>query len=389
MQKYSLRYAERARGVTDAAGAHETDSISFGSGDAYPESLPDLGEFAQVAASRFRTETLQYAPRPGLPELREWIARYLAGDGVRVTPEQVAVVNGAKHGLDLVCKLFLEPGDTVVVTTPTYMSALGIFRGWQAQYLEIGQDADGMLVDELAERLAALQRAGGAMPKLVYDVPEFHNPTGVTLSAARRRALVALAHRYDLLIVEDDPYRRIRFEGEPVAPIASLDSERVIGLGTFAKLVAPGLRIGWVTAPSEILGKMAVLKSDGGTCPLTQRIILEYCRAGRLEPRIAEVTKVYAGHRDVMLGALARDLPQAQWRVPQGGYYVWVQLPDGASGDRLAAAAERRGVKVLPASQFYATAGPAHSVRMAFSYASPAEIIEGVGRLGEAFKEIA
>ena len=155
MQKYSLRYAERARGVTDTAGGHETGIISFGSGDAYPEGLPDLGEFARVAASRFRTETLQYAPRPGLT------------DGVPVTPEQVAVVNGAKHGLDLVCKLFLEPGDTVVVTTPAYMSALGIFRGWQARYLEIGQDGDGMLVDELAERLAALARTGGAMPKLV------------------------------------------------------------------------------------------------------------------------------------------------------------------------------------------------------------------------------
>jgi 2-aminoadipate transaminase len=385
----ALRYAERARAVTAAAGADEMSLISFGAGDAYPEGLPDMGEFAQAAASRFRTETLQYAPRPGLPELREWIAGYLAADGVRVTPQQVAVVNGAKHGLDLVCKLFLEPGDTVVVTTPTYMSALGIFRGWQARYLEIGQDGDGMLVDELAERLAALARTGGTMPKLVYDVPEFHNPTGVTLGAARRRALVDLAHRYDMLIVEDDPYRRIRFAGAAVPPIASLDTERVIGLGTFAKLVAPGLRIGWVTASPEILGRMGALKSDGGTCPLTQRIILEYCRAGRLSPHIAEVTRIYAGHRDVMLGALGRDMPQARYRVPQGGYYVWAQLPEGVSSDRLAAAAARRGVKILSAGQFYATDGPANYVRLAYSYASPAEIIEGAARLGEALKDIA
>ena len=383
-----LRYAERAREVKGAAGADGMDAIWFGSGDAYPEGLPDMGDVAQLAASRFRTETLQYAPRPGLPELREWIAAYLATEGVTVRPEQVAVVNGAKHGLDLVCKLFLDPGDTVVVTTPTYMSALGIFRGWQARYLEIGQDADGMLVDDLAERLAALEHTGGAIPKLVYDVPEFHNPTGVTLSAARRRALVALAARYGMLVVEDDPYRRIRFEGAPVTPMAGLDAVRVIGLGTFAKLVAPGLRIGWVTAPSEIVEKMTALKSDGGTCPLTQRIILEYCRAGRLEPHIVEVAKLYAGHRDVMLAALARDLPAAQWNTPSGGYYVWARLPDGMSGDRLAEAAARRGVKVLPASQFYATQGPANHIRLAFSYASPAEIIEGVQRLGEAFREI-
>lgn len=376
-----LRYAARA-GDIGGAGADEKIEISFGSGDAYPEALPDLGAIAQRSASRFRTETLQYAPRAGLPELREWIAGYLAADGIAAGPDRIIIVNGAKHGLDLVCKLFLEPGDTVAVTRPTYMSALGIFRGWQARYLEIGHDDDGMVVDDLAERLARLARTGQPLPKLIYDVPEFHNPTGVTLSAARRQALVALAERYDVLVVEDDPYRRIRFEGEPVAPMASLGSPWVIGLGTFAKLVAPGLRIGWVTATPDILARMAALKSDGGSCPLTQRIILEYCRAGHLEPHIAEVRKVYRGQRDVMLSALARALPRARWRAPSGGYYIWLTLPDRVSGDDFAAAAARQGVKVLPGGQFHATRGPANHVRLAFSYASAAEIVEGVRRLG-------
>jgi 2-aminoadipate transaminase len=225
------------------------------------------------------------------------------------------------------------------------------------------------------------------LPKLVYDVPEFHNPTGVTLSAARRQALVALAERYGVLVVEDDPYRRIRFEGEAVPPMASLGSPWVIGFGTFAKLVAPGLRIGWVTATPEILAKVAVLKSDGGTCPLTQRIILEYCRAGHLEAHIAQVRKIYRGQRDVMLSALARALPRARWRTPSGGYYVWLRLPDEVSGDDFAASAARRGVKVLPGRQFYATSGPANHVRLAFSYASPAEIVEGVRRLGNVLSE--
>jgi 2-aminoadipate transaminase len=190
-----------------------------------------------------------------------------------------------------------------------------------------------------------------------------------------------------VLVVEDDPYPRIRFEGEAVLPMAGLGSPWVIGLGTFAKLVAPGLRIGWVTAAPEILGKMAVLKSDGGTCPLTQRIILEYCRVGRLEPHLDEVRRIYRGQRDVMLGALGRALPQARWRTPSGGYYVWLRLPDEVDGSAFAESAARRGVKVLPASQFDATTGPANYVRLAYSYASASEIVEGVKRLGDALVE--
>ncbi len=384
-----LRYASRARAVV-AAPAAETPPglIAFGSGDAYPEGLPDLGDFARTAASVYRKETLQYAPRPGLDELREWIAGYVAADGVRVGVEQVIVVNGAKHGLDLVCKLFLDPGDTVIVTAPTYMSALGIFRGYEVGYLEIGQDGEGLLVDELRAGLAALGRAGRPLPKLLYDVPEFHNPTGITLSAARRRALVETAERFGFLIVEDDPYRCIRFEGTPVPPVQSLaPAGPVIALGTFAKLVAPGLRIGWVVAPAEVVRRMAVLKSDGGSCPLTQRILLEYVRAGRLEPRLREVTTTYRAHRDVMAGALRRMLPGLRFTLPEGGYYFWVRLPDGVDADALARAAWRRGLQVLPASQFYATSGPATHLRLAYSYASPAEITEGVRRLAGALGE--
>lgn len=384
-----LRYAKRA-GAVPATAFTELPSglIAFGSGDAYPEGLPDLGDIARLAASKFRTETLQYAPRPGLDELREWIAGYLAGEGVTAKVDELIVVNGAKHGLDLVCKLFLDPGDAVVVTAPTYMSALGIFRGYEASYVEVGQDAEGLRVDELRERLEMLARAGRPLPKFVYDVPEFHNPTGVTMSLARRRAVVDVAERFGLLIVEDDPYRRIRFTGQPVPPLASLGpGDRVVALGTFAKLVAPGLRVGWVRASTEIVRKMAVIKSDGGSCPLTQRILLEYVRNGAMDEHIGRVRRTYAAHRDVMGDALTRTLPSLSWRRPEGGYYLWVRLPDGVDADRLAASAWRHGVQVLPASQFYATSGPATHVRLAYSYASPADIGEGVRRLGAALAE--
>jgi 2-aminoadipate transaminase len=383
------RYAARVAGLGPGGPPHGGPGvIMFGSGDAYPEALPDVSEFAHRAALQYRTETLQYAPRPGLPELREWIARHLAREGIRVDVEGILVCNGAKQGIELACKLFLDPGDAIVVTRPTYQSALGVFRGWEATFVEVGMDADGMIVDELAALLEARERRGQPAPKLVSDVPEFHNPTGVTLSRARRAALVELAQRHRMLIVEDDPYRRIRFSGEPQPPIQALDPAGcVIGLGTFAKLIAPGLRLGWAAASPEIVGRMAAMKADGGTCPLTQRILIEYCRAGRFEADIQERVTTYRAHRDVMAQAVREHLPQASFVLPQGGYYLWLRLPDGVDGDALATRAEALGVQVLPASHFHASPGPRNHVRLAYSYASPSEIVEGVRRLAQAFRE--
>jgi 2-aminoadipate transaminase len=386
----ALRYAARAASFAPAAGGHGGPGvIMFGSGDAYPESLPDVSEFAQRAAVKYRTETLQYAPRPGLSELREWIAGDLAGEGLRVDADSILVVNGAKQGIELACKLFLDPGDAIVVTRPTYQSALAVFRSWEPEFVEVGMDRDGMLVGELADVLDARERRGQPAPKLVYDVPEFHNPTGVTLSRARREALVALAQRHGMLVLEDDPYRRIRFSGEPVPPIQALNPTGcVIGLGTFAKLVAPGLRLGWVIAHRDVVGRMAAMKADGGTCPFTQRILIEYCHAGRLEPEIRQRVMTYRAHRDVMAQAVREHLPEAGFELPQGGYYLWLRLPDAVDGDALAARAEEEGVQVLPASHFFALPGPRHYVRLAYSYASPSEIVEGVRRLARAFKRL-
>jgi 2-aminoadipate transaminase len=382
-------YAARARDIAPASLTGEGEGlIWFGSGDAYPELLPDMADIAARAARDFRTETLQYAPRGGLPELREWIAGYLAAQGARVAVDSVLVVNGAKHGIELACKLFLDPGDAIVVSRPTYQSALGIFRSWQIELIEVGLDDDGLDVAELETRLHERRRAGGRPPKLVYDMPEFHIPTGVTLSEARRRALLEVADRHDLLILEDDPYRRIRFDGRPVAPLASLDGDgRVVGIGTFSKLLAPGIRVGWVAATPDIVGRMAALKADGGTCPFTQRMLIEYCRAGRFEPHIAAAARTYAGQRDVLAQAVRREIPGASFRLPSGGYYLWVRLPEGIDSDRLLDAAHARGVDFLPASRFYASPGPRNYLRLAYSYAPPAELLDGARKLGEAVRQ--
>lgn len=387
-----FRYADRVRNLPfEQSRSLDAGAISFGAGDGYSDAFPDLSVPAHQAVNVFRAETLQYSPRAGLPELRQWVAEYVRRDGTRITADNVLIVNGAKHGLDLVCRVFLNPHDTVVVTRPTYQSALQIFRTHEVQFLEVGQDDDGLLVAELDERLMDLKRRHRDMPKLIYDVPEFHNPTGIVMSAQHRMALVDLARRYEIMIVEDDPYRRIRFEGASVPSIRSFDEDGhyVIGLGTFAKTIAPGLRVGWITAPDGMIQKFAAFKSDGGSCPLTQRIALEYYKGGMFERHIEQVRRIYGEHRDAMLQAIAKHIPQASTRVPQGGYYLWLRLPESVDTAVLADIALNRGVEFFPGRRFFASPGGSNYLRLAHSFASLPDIATGIARLAGAIAEAA
>lgn len=384
--------ASLARRATQLSSVMPTsnpdDKIAFDSGHAFPGVLPDLTSEAAQALSRFRAETLQYAPRPGLPELREWIAGHMRADGAAVTASNVLVTNGAKHALELVCRLTLDEGDAVVVTSPTYFSAIPIIRSFGATFIEVPQDKDGMDVDAVArvlERAASTAR----LPKFIYNVPDFHNPTGVTMPIERRRALVELAVRYGVLLVEDSPYRKVRFEGESVPSLKSLDTDgaAVIQLGTFSKLLAPGLRVGWAAGAPDLLARMAQLKTDAGSCPLTQRVILEFCTAGRLDTHTARVQKAYRAHRDRMVRAMERELPEVSFQVPNGGYYLWLSLPPGVDGDELARRAADAGVIVIAGSKFFANGGGEQRgrfIRVAFSHADGDEIDEGVRRLAGA-----
>ena len=364
------------------------DKIAFDSGHAFPGVLPDLASEAAQALSRFRAETLQYAPRPGLPELREWIAGHMRADGSAVTAANVLVTNGDKHALELVCRLTLDEGDAVVVTSPTYFSAIPIIRSFGATFIEVPQDKDGMDVDALAR---VLERASSAarLPKFIYNVPDFHNPTGVTMPLERRRALIELAVRHRVLLVEDSPYRKVRFEGQSVPSLKSLDTDgsAVIQLGTFSKLLAPGLRVGWAAGATELLARMAQLKTDAGSCPLTQRVILEFCKADRLDSHTARVQEAYRAHRDRMVRAMDRELPEVSFQVPNGGYYLWLELPRGVDGDELARRASDAGVIVIAGSKFFANGGGdqrGRFVRVAFSHAVADEFDVGVGRLASA-----
>jgi 2-aminoadipate transaminase len=385
--------ARRAAALSPAEAASEPPgTISFGSGDAFPGLLPDMVAAAGRALSAHRTETLQYAPRLGLPDCRAWVAGLLAREGVSVPPEEVMIVNGAKHGLDLLCRLLLDDGDAIVVTAPTYFTALPMFRSYRAEFVEVPQDREGMDVTALADALAQRRRAGSKPPKFIYDVPDFHNPTGLTMSRRRREALVDLAAREGIWLIEDSPYRSIRFSGESPPPLKALGSrDGIFALGTVAKLLAPGLRVGWIVGPREMLARMAQLKSDGGTSPLTQRLILEFCAAGGLEAQVERARATYRRHRDAMTAALRREIPEARFVEPEGGYYIWLTLPPGQDGDTVAAAALAERVSVLSGSKFFPCAGragnaapPRNRIRLAYSFATPEQIEEGVKRLARA-----
>jgi 2-aminoadipate transaminase len=369
-------------------------SIAFDSGHAFPGVLPDLSSEAAGALDlRRRTETLQYAPRAGLPELREWIARYMQADGAAVTADEILVTNGAKHALELICRLVIDEGDAVVVTAPTYFSAIPILRSFGVEFVEAPQDRSGLDVDALADILDRRARDRKPRPRFIYNVPDFHNPTGLTMPLDRRQALVALAQRHEMLIVEDSPYRKVRFEGESLPSLKSLDTDgRVLLLGTFSKLMAPGLRVGWVAAEPSLIARMAQLKTDAGSCPLTQRIILEFCAAGHLDEHTARVQAAYRANRDRMMAALAQELPEVTHERPAGGYYLWLTLPAGVDGDELALAANAAGVTIIAGSRFFARSDaghPTNHVRLAFSHAAHDEIDEGVRRLAYALASIA
>jgi len=362
-----------------------TGRIAFDSGHASPALLPDLTAEAARALSAHRAEVLQYAPRAGLPAMRAWIAAHTTADGAAIGPDDVLVTNGAKHALELVCRLLLDEGDAVVVTAPTYFSAIPIIRSFGAEFLEVGQDREGLDVEALGALLARRRAAGQPPPRFLYNVPDYHNPTGITMTGARREALVTLARAAGLLLVEDSPYRLVRFEGEPLPTLKALAPDIVLQLGTFSKLLAPGLRVGWVAAPAPLVARMAQLKTDAGSCPLTQRTILEFCEGGRLAGHTASVQATYRAQRDRMAAALRRELPDADFDLPLGGYYLWLTLPDEFDGEVVERLAREAGVSPLAGSRFFARPDadhPRHHLRLAFSHATPAEIEEGVALLG-------
>lgn len=382
------RFARRSEVSGKSIFDHPPGVTILSSGLAYPPCLPDVVREAANAAGEHVAEAMQYGPLMGLPDMREAIVDFVREDGVEIGVDNVLVTYGAKHALDLACRVYLEPGDRMIVANPSYMSALHIMRTHNVNFMGINQDSEGLDTDELESKLKRLQANGERMPKLLFDIPDFHNPTGITMSLVRRKALIELAKKYNFVILEDDPYRRIRFEGESIAPLKALDdADVVISLGTVSKILAPGLRLGWAIGEASVIRRMALQKSDGGCNPMSQRIVVDLMRTNKMQHHIDEVTNTMRVHRDAMIEAFAEHIPDAKIRTPNGGYFLWAELPEGTDAERVVELGVEHGVEVSTGRLCFAEDGPTNFLRMAYSFVSGEKIREGIAQLGTAYRQ--
>ncbi|PTL81639.1 PLP-dependent aminotransferase family protein [Vitiosangium sp. GDMCC 1.1324] len=362
--------------------AERPDVLSFAGGLPAPELFP-VEAIAQAHAEVFVDEgraALQYSTTEGYGPLREWICAHLGERGLRAATDQVLITNGSQQGIELVAKAMLDPGDLVVVENPSYLAALQTFSGYEASFAVVGSDHDGMRVDEL-ERLVA-----GRKPKLIYLVPNFQNPKGTTLSLERRHALVRFAQKHRILILEDNPYGELRFRGEHLPSLASLDDEGVVvTLGTFSKTLAPGLRIGWAVGPREIIRALVIGKqaSDLHTATLAQRATARLLSRFDYNANLDKLRAVYGERCLAMLSSLEKHMPEGtRWTQPDGGMFLWVELPRGMSADALFPHALEKRVAFVPGSPFFAAEPRTEFMRLNYSNRPPELIEEGMRRLG-------
>jgi 2-aminoadipate transaminase len=388
--RYARRMAQvRSSAVRDLfAAASRPDMISFAGG------MPEVSRVPAEAAATAAYEAvmhegscaLQYGSSEGRPALRAQISELMAEIGVRLSADDIVVTAGAQQGLDLLAKIFLDPGDVVITEGPTYVGALQAFSAYEPEIVCIPMDDGGMQVDALETELVRLGPRGA---KFIYTIPNFQNPAGVTLRPERRRRLLELARAYDIPVIEDDPYGRLRFEGGHVKPLRALDDE-VIYLGTFSKIFAPGLRLGWMAAPAPILAKVLLAKQAADLCGSAfAQVTAERYFAGTRWRRVLQgLTSTYAERRDAMLSALDEYFPsEARWTRPEGGFFVWVELPSFIDAGVLLAEAVEHGVTFVPGSAFYPDGLGRNCMRLAFCYAEPEAIAEGIRRLSEVVED--
>jgi 2-aminoadipate transaminase len=309
---------------------------------------------------------------------------------MRADAEDVIVTTGGQQVIDLVAKTFIDPGDVVIAEGPTYPGAVPVFSAYQAQVVQVDMDADGMRVDLLEEILDRLEREG-RRPKFVYTVPSFQNPAGVTLSLPRRRRLVEVAHERELLVLEDNPYGLLRYEGDPPSPLYALDGGvYVMYLGTLSKILSPGIRLGWVVAPPPVLEKINLGKQAADLCTstLSQLMVQAYFERGRWRDYVDSLTAIYRARRDTMLDALADHFPrQAEWTRPAGGLFIWATLPDFIDTTDLLARALRDNVAFVPGEAAFLDGRGRNSMRLNFSGCDEESIREGIRRIGEVLTE--
>ena len=399
IERYAGLFAKRTRQMRSSAMRDlmaitaRPEVISLAGG------LPDTSTFppetfASLTAAIARdscASALQYGPTEGFDATKRCIAEVMAVEGMRVDIGDMIVTTGGQQVIDLVTKTLVDPGDVVICEAPTYPGAVPVFASYEADVVQIEMDVDGMRIDLLEETLARLD-AEGRRPKFIYTVPTFQNPAGVTLSAPRRQRLVEIARERELLVLEDNPYGLLRYEGEPLPPLYALDGGvYVLYLGTFSKILSPGIRIGWVVAPPPVLAKINLGKQAADLCTssLTQQLVEGYFAEGRWLAYVQDLCGIYRRRRDAMLDALAELFPpEAEWTQPGGGLFIWATLPDFIdTEDLLAKAIREENVAFVPGSAAYVDGRGGSSMRLNFSAVGEDDIVEGIRRIGKVIDE--
>ncbi|RYD04307.1 hypothetical protein N752_15805 [Desulforamulus aquiferis] len=359
--------------------------ISFAGGLPAPEMFPlqEIKQNFDKVLGEGDESALQYSATEGFYPLREYIAAALAEIGINTSPDQVLITNGSQQAIDLVAKLFLDPGDVVLVESPSYLGALQVFNSYQASLVAVPTDPEGIELDSLERALTQYK------PKLIYITPTFKNPTGETMGLERREALAAILARHHIPLVEDDPYRELRYSGTPVPPIKAFDKDgKVIYLGTFSKTVAPGLRLGFAITSAQLMPKMVLAKqgADLHTGTLVQRALFNYLTSSNVKGHINAICKEYAIRRDTMISAMKRQFPEGvKWTEPQGGMFLWITLPPQLDTTSLLNEAIKLGIAYVPGPAFFPTGGGQNCLRLNFSNSSPDQIETGISRLARLF----
>jgi 2-aminoadipate transaminase len=399
LERYAGLFAKRTQSMTSSAmrdlmavtARPEVISLAGGLPDTSTFPAEDFAALMAHVAVDSSAAALQYGPTEGLDALKACIVRVMEAEGMAVEADDLLVTTGGQQVIDLVCKTLLDPGDVVIAEAPTYPGAVPVFTSYQADVVQIELDEDGMRVDLMEEALDRLD-AEGRVPKFIYTVPSFQNPGGVTLSLERRRRLVDVAKRRELLVLEDNPYGLLRYEGDAQPTLYSLDGgEYVIYLGTFSKILSPGLRLGWTAAPRPVLEKMNLGKGSTDLCssPLAQHFVVAYFGERDWRRYLGTLTELYRRRRDVMLDALAEHFPrEATWTRPQGGLFIWATLPGYIdTTDLLARALREENVAFVPGRAAYLDGRGGSSMRLNFSGVGEDEIREGVRRIGKVVAE--
>jgi 2-aminoadipate transaminase len=391
LDSYVDRYAARTQGMTASeiralfAVASRPEVVSLAGGMPNISGLP-LDVVGDALAELVRTRgnvAMQYGSGQGDPHLREQICDVMRLEGIEAHPDDVVVTVGSQQAVDLVTRIFCDPGDVVICEAPSYVGALGVFKAYECEVVHVEMDGDGLVPEALENAIVATKAAGRTI-KFLYTIPNFHNPAGVTLSLERRPEILAICRRHDILVLEDNPYGLLGFDGEPMRALRADEAEGVIYLGSFSKTFAPGFRVGWALAPHAVREKLVLAQESATLCPpnFSQMAVSSYLSKHDWQGQIKQFREMYRERRDAMVDALDDLMPAAcQWDVPSGGFYVWLTLPPGIDAKAMLPRAVTARVAYVPGTAFYADGFGSSSMRLSFCYPTPERIREGVRRL--------